>query len=302
MTRPPAHAAPENRLLASLPAPARARLKPHLQPVQLERRETLFRVHEPLRVAYFPVNAVVSFVSHLESGEQLEVGLVGHDGLVGTSVFPGITAMSCDGVVQIPGLAYRLSADVLRREVLADQSLYSAIGRFAQVLLVRSMQMSVCNMFHSVEQRCVRWLLSIHDLAAANDVPLTHELMATMLGAHRPTVTLVLRSLHKAGLIDEGRGHVVLKDRAGLEAVCCECYGVMRDEQGGFSGGDVFAHGCGCLVIQHTDATDALRQLWGELPSEGGNHDRASKNPVQRRASRPRSRRVPRNARPTPDL
>lgn len=231
MTRPPAHAAPENRLLASLPGPARARLKPHLQPVQLERRETLFRVHEPLRVAYFPVSAVISFVSHLESGEQLEVGLVGHDGLVGTSVFPGITAMSCDGVVQIPGLAYRLSADVLRREVLADQSLYSAIGRFAQVLLVRSMQMSVCNMFHSVEQRCVRWLLSIHDLATANDVPLTHELMATMLGAHRPTVTLVLRSLHKAGLIDERRGHVVLKDRTGLEAVCCECYGVMRDEQ-----------------------------------------------------------------------
>jgi CRP-like cAMP-binding protein len=139
--------------------------------------------------------------------------------------------MSCDGMVQVPGWAYRMGADELRRQLLTNQTLYSAIGRYAQVLLVRSMQMSVCNTFHSVEQRCVRWLLMVNDLLLHDDIPLTHDLIATMLGVHRPTVTLVLRSLHKSGLIDETRGHVRLRDRSRLEAMCCECYGVMRDEQ-----------------------------------------------------------------------
>jgi CRP-like cAMP-binding protein len=159
------------------------------------------------------------------------VAIVGRDGLAGTSVFPGVSAMSCDGVVQIPGTAQRIDADMLRREMLADETLYSTIGRFAQVLLVRSMQMSVCNMFHSVEQRCIRWMLTVNDLIGQDDIPLTHELIATMLGAHRPTVTVVLRSLHTAELIDETRGCIFLRDRQGLEAACCECYLAMRYEQ-----------------------------------------------------------------------
>lgn len=222
---------PGNRLLALLPPDVRARLKPHLQPVQLGRREVLFRAHERLRTAYFPDTAVVSFVSSLESGESLEVAIVGRDGLAGTSVFPGVSTMSCDGVVQIPGTAQRIDADTLRREMLADDTLYATIGRFAQVLLVRSMQMSVCNMFHSVEQRCIRWMLTVNDLIGHDDIPLTHELIATMLGAHRPTVTVVLGSLRAAGLIDETRGRILLRDRQGLEAACCECYLAMRYEQ-----------------------------------------------------------------------
>jgi CRP-like cAMP-binding protein len=146
-------------------------------------------------------------------------------------VFPGITAMPCDGVVQIPGFAQGISADVLRRELLADEALYFIIGRFAQVLLARSMQLSTCNMFHSVEQRCIRWLLTVSDLIDHVDIPLTHELMATMLGVHRPTVTLVLRSLHKAGLVNESRGRIEIRDRDRLAGACCECYGLMREEQ-----------------------------------------------------------------------
>ena len=221
----------ENRLLALLPPAVHARLLPHLQEVNLHRKEVLFRAHEPLRVAYFPTSAVISFVSTLESGDSLEVGLVGRDGLAGTAVFPGITMMSCDGIVQIPGVAQRISAEVLRQAVLGDEALYSTLGRFAQVLLVRSMQISVCNMFHSVEQRCIRWLLTVSDLINNGDVPLTHDLMATMLGVHRPTVTLVLRSLHAAGLVNESRGLIVIKDRGALEHACCECYRLMRDQQ-----------------------------------------------------------------------
>ena len=221
----------ENRLLASLPAALRARLAPHLQPVYLQRGEILFRAHEPLHTAYFPTTAVISLVSTLESGESLEVGLVGRDGFAGTSVFPGITMMSCDGIVQIPGVAERIGVEVLRAEAGADLTLYSRLCGFAQTLLMRSMQMSVCNVFHSVEQRCVRWLLTLDDLLANGDVPLTHDLMATMLGVHRPTVSLVLRSLHEAGLVNEKRGLILITDRTGLEAACCECYRVMRVDQ-----------------------------------------------------------------------
>ena len=220
-----------NQLLQLLPPAVMARLTPHLEPVHLEKKEVLFRAYDPLRVVYFPDCAVISFVSRLESGETLEVGLVGRDGLAGTAVFPGITTMSCDGIVQVPGLARRMSADVLRRELLASEELYSTIGKFAQTLLVRSMQMSVCNMFHPVEQRCIRWLLTVSDLIVQDEIPLTHELLATMLGVHRPTVTLVIRSLHRAGLVDEVRGQITIRDRARLAAACCECYRLMRDEQ-----------------------------------------------------------------------
>ena len=222
--------ASDNRLLALLPPQAIARLLPHLEVATLRRNDVLFRAHEPLKAAYFPTSAVVSLVSTLESGESLEVGLIGRDGLAGTPCFPAFT-MSCDAIVQIPGQALRIDADLLRREARSNEALYTTLARFAQVLLARSMQMSACNMFHSVEQRCVRWLLAVSDLIDGGDVPLTHDLMATMLGVHRPTVTRVLRSLHTAGLIGERRGVIVVRDRSGLQRVCCECYRAMRDEE-----------------------------------------------------------------------
>ena len=220
-----------NQLLTSLPPAAIERLTLHLQPVHLERNEVLFRAHEPLRTVYFPQTAIISLVSRLESGQALEVGLVGRDGLAGIAVFPGITTMSCDGVVQVAGWSLRMSANALRHEILADEALYSIVGRYAQTLLSRSMRMAACNMFHSVEQRCIRWLLTISDLTDHAAMPLTHDLIATMLGVHRPTVTLVLGTLRRAGLISETRGRVVIRDRRGLETACCECYRAMRDEQ-----------------------------------------------------------------------
>ena len=220
-----------NLLLQLLPPPLLARLNTYLEPVHLERKEVLFRAQEPVRVVYFPDCAVISFVSRLETGETLEVGMVGRDGFAATGVFPGITTMTCDGIVQIPGLARRMSADVLRREMQANEELHSILCRFAQTLLVRSMQMSVCNTFHSVEQRCIRWLLTVSDLIIENQVPLTHELLATMLGVHRPTVTVVIRSLQRAGLVEEVRGQITIVNRARIAEACCECYRLMRDEQ-----------------------------------------------------------------------
>jgi CRP-like cAMP-binding protein len=221
----------DNQFLAHLPPEVFGRLAPYLQPVRLEQQDVLFRAEEPLKTAYFPDTAVVSFVSRLESGQALDVGLVGRDGVVGTALVPGVTSMTCEGVVLIPGAAQRITADVLRRELLANEPLYSAVGRFVQVLLARSMQMSVCNAFHEIERRCTRWLLAVDDLIEGGEIPLTHERLATMLGVRRPTVTLVMGSLQRAGLIQERRGRIVIRDRSRLEAASCECYRVMRDEQ-----------------------------------------------------------------------
>jgi CRP-like cAMP-binding protein len=221
-----------NQFLAALSPVVLSRLTPHLEQVHLERNHLLFRAREPLTVVSFPTTAVVSLIARLESGQTLDVGLVGRDGLAGTAVLPGIaTTMSCDGIVSIPGLALQISADALRRESMTGQALAAAIGRFVQLLLVRSMQMSVCNAFHTVEQRCIRRLLAIDDLIAREDIPLTHEALATMLGVRRPTVTVVMRSLRDRGLIGEQRSRVRIRDRSGLHAACCECYQVMRDDR-----------------------------------------------------------------------
>jgi len=135
----------ENQLLAQLPPEVVARLAPYLDRVQLERQQVLFRAQEPLTAVYFPDTAVVSLVARLELGEALEVGLVGCDGIVGTPLISGIQTTTYDATVLVPGSARRLNADVLRRELLANVSLYSAIERFVHVLLVRSMQLSLCN-------------------------------------------------------------------------------------------------------------------------------------------------------------
>ena len=225
------HAYPANRVLEQLPAPTLDRLASHLHRVTLQRRDVLFRAHEPISSVVFPTTAVVSFVASLRTGETLEVGLVGRDGFAPTSVFPGMVAMTCDGVVQIPGEAYRVDAAVLRRELLHDEPLHAALGHHAELMLARCMQISMCNMFHPAEQRCIRWLLTVHDLTGRDDLPFTHELIATMLGVRRPTVSLVLGALHHAGLVKEARGHIQFLDRPGLEQACCECYRAMRADR-----------------------------------------------------------------------
>ena len=219
-----------NRLLTSLAPEAFGRISPYLDLVDLHRRDILFRAHDLLRFVYFPLTTVISLVGSVDSGATLEVGLVGHDGIAGTAVLPGgTTTMPCDGIVQIAGKAYRMDAEVLRREVALDRTLHTALTWYIDVLLGRSMQMLLCNNLHSVEQRCIRWLLTISDLVDADEVPLTHDLLATMLGVRRPTVSVVLRTLQRSGLIEEKRGRLGIRDRAGLEAAGCECYAVLNE-------------------------------------------------------------------------
>jgi CRP-like cAMP-binding protein len=221
----------ENQLLMLLPREARVRLASHLEIVHFERHQVLCHAHEALTHVYFPTSAVVSLVSRVESGHTLEVALIGREGVVGVGVCPGVDTMACDAIAQIAGDAYRLDAHVLHREFMADSSIYPAFARYAELLFVRCVQMAACNMFHAVEQRLVRWLLMVHDLTGHDEIPVTHELVAAMLGVHRPTVTLVLGTLHRTGVIHEERGRILVSDRARLERSCCECYGVLRAEQ-----------------------------------------------------------------------
>jgi CRP-like cAMP-binding protein len=220
-----------NWLLASLPPPAAAHLTPQLERIRLDRKQVLFRAHERLAHAYFPTTAIVSLVGTLGSGETLEVGVTGRDGVAGAIAMPDVDSMPFEGIVQIPGIAYRLDAGRFRQALTNLEPLSAAVGRYVHLLLVRSVHMHLCNVFHPVEQRLIRWLLTVSDLLATADIPLTHELLATMLGVRRPTVTLVVGSLQRAGLIEEMRGRITIRDRERLESACCDCYGVMCAQQ-----------------------------------------------------------------------
>jgi hypothetical protein len=142
-------ARPRNLLLAQLPPAVLARLRPRLSQVHLRKKELLFRAQEPPRTAYFPITAVISLVTTLESGQSL----AGREGIAGAPMHAGMTSMSCDGIVQIEGVAQRIPVDVLRHEVLKDERWSATLGQYAHLTLVRSQQISACNMFHPVEQR-----------------------------------------------------------------------------------------------------------------------------------------------------
>ena len=180
---------------------------------------------------YFPTTAVISLVGTLDSGATLEVGLTGRDGIAGAVALPNFDSMPCDGIVQVRGVAHRLDVAMFRQALKGFEPVAVLVARYAHLLLVRSMQMQLCNTFHPVEQRLNRWLLTVSDLLASAEVPLTHELLATMLGVRRPTVTLVVGSLQRARLIEEKRGQITIQDRGRLEAACCGCYRLMCEQQ-----------------------------------------------------------------------
>ena len=220
----------ENRLLALLPAEVRKRLAPGLERVHLELGKTIFRSHDPLNAAYFPEAGVISVLTRLHEGETLEVGLIGSDGMAGISLLPGVNWMPCDGVVVVPGTALRLSAEAFKQEARRPGPFHDLMCRYAYALFVEGIQAAACNNFHSLKERCLRWLLMMNDLAG-DEFLLTHEVLSTLLGARRPSVTLVARALQRSHLIDYRHGRMRIRDRRGLEAAACECYQVIRDER-----------------------------------------------------------------------
>lgn len=220
---------PANKLLASLPAEDFQRIAVHLKRVPMLARQVLYRQGAPIDSIYFPGGGACALIKATEDGHMTEIAVVGTEGAVGTGVFFGLNHAPCDVIVQMPApFAEVMPAQAFALEMERRGALHNRVIRYNQALMMQLMQSTACNGLHSAEERCARWLLSSHDRAGQDEFHFTHEFVATMLGVRRPTVTLVAGSLQAAGLIEHRRGRVKILDRAGLEAVACECYRVTR--------------------------------------------------------------------------
>ena len=217
-----------NRLLASLPAADLAALRPHLRIATLELRDVLFEQEKPIRAVWFPETAVVSLTSTLREGGTVEVGTAGREGIAGLEVFLGDETSTVRAIVQINGTAYRMDAATFSRLSCSAGPFHLALLRYTQAFMTQVAQTAACNGAHFVEQRCARWLLMTHDRVDGDELPLTHEFLAFMLGVRRAGVTLAMRALQDAQLVRYSRGHVTITDREGLERASCECYGTVR--------------------------------------------------------------------------
>ena len=218
-----------NRLLASLPSADYERILPDLKTVPTKVKQVLHKQGEPRRHVYFPNDGVCSMVTVMLDGSMVEVATIGHEGVVGINAFLGMNTTTGTTLVQVgDGTAVRMGIAPFRREPDRRDVFHEVVGRYAQALVATMMQSVACNTLHQLQQRCCRWLLMTHDRVDGNEFGLSHEFLAVMLGARRPTVTLVAGSLQKAGLISYKRGRVKILDRGGLEDLSCECYVRIR--------------------------------------------------------------------------
>jgi CRP-like cAMP-binding protein len=217
-----------NRLLAALEPDDFACLEPHLQIMNLEQDQVLYEAGDTFRHAYFPHDTVVALIAVLKDGRSAEMAVYGHEGVIGL-IGSMVTHQSFGRyVVQAPGTASRIDMERMREVISSRPKILQLVLRFGEAMMARVLQNVACNAVHSAEERCCRWILSIHDRLDRNTLPLTHEFLADMLGVQRSTISTVTRALQKAGLIKQGRGLITVTDRAGLEAATCECYGIVR--------------------------------------------------------------------------
>ena len=232
-TRPsPLHSPDQNQLLAALPADDFAAIAAHLERVPLPLGHMLYEPGTQLRHAYFPTTSIVSLHYVTESGASAETAGVGNEGVVGVSLFMGGDTTPSSAVVQTAGHAYRLDRHVLLQEFRRAGALQRLLLRYTQALMTQMAQSAVCNRYHSVEQQLCRWLLLTVDRVPDRELVMTQELVASMLGVRRESVTEAAGNLQNLGYIRYRRGHIAVLDRKGLETRSCECYGVVKKELG----------------------------------------------------------------------
>ena len=219
----------QNDLLAALPAADYQRLLPDLELVPLPLGMAVYESGGTLDYVYFPTDCIVSLLYVLEDGASAEIAVVGHEGLVGIALFMGGESTSSRAVVQSAGSAYRLASKVLKKE-FEYGPLQHLLLRYTQALITQMAQTAVCNRHHSVEQQLCRWLLLSLDRLPLDELSMTQELIANMLGVRREGVTEAAGKLQTAGLIQYNRGHIKVLDRPKLEERVCECYAVVKRE------------------------------------------------------------------------
>jgi CRP-like cAMP-binding protein len=217
----------DNALLASLAPEALRQLLPVMMPVRLEKGDVLAQQDAPVRAAYFPVSGVISFLSVLGDGRQVEVGIVGSDGVAGAPVFDQ-THSPVAAVVQLPGEAFRIDRESQARALELAPDLHRLMLEYSASLLAMTVQSSACSRFHSAHHRLARWLLMFHDRVPGDEIPVTQAYAADLLGVYRPTVTNAAKVLEEAGAIGGSRGRFRVLDRTALEAAACECYERMQ--------------------------------------------------------------------------
>lgn len=222
----------QNRILAALSEPEARRLSSHLQEVSFPEKHVLQRAGDRVRLVYFPTGGVFSITAVLPDGALVESATIGDEGIVGIEPFLTEDATALGEVIlQVPeGTAWKLDVSVFRQEVEQRGTLARLVARYTQVLLAQTMQACACSAHHQVQDRCAKWLLLTHDRMHTDEFRLSHEVLAMMLGATRPTVTMVARALQAAGLITYTYGRVTVRDREGLERAACSCYATLRTQ------------------------------------------------------------------------
>ncbi len=219
-----------NRLLALLPRKVFERLRPHLEPVVLKNRQSLYQACKPIGFVYFIETGVGSLVNTMVNGDASEVGTIGNEGIVGLPVVLEDERAPTSVYVQVPGSGLRMKASVLKKEMTRSVSLRTVMHHYTHAFFNQVAQSAACNQFHSLEQRCSRWLLMTRDRMDSDTFMLTQEFLAMMLGVQRTGVSAAAGALQRAGLVSYKRGNVVILDRRGLEKRSCECYGVSKRE------------------------------------------------------------------------
>ena len=220
----------ENRILSSLPASTISRLVPHLFPVDLPINLTLHEPGKTVDYVYFLEDGICSIVATMESGMSVEVGMIGRDGFVGVPSVLGVSHSPNRRFMQFSGYGYRVKAQILSELSDASAPLRLSLLRSVHGLMVQTAQTAACNRLHDLPKRLARWLLMCRDRVRTDELAITQELLAIMLGTRRSSVTVAVGTLQKAGLITYTRGHVAIRNRAGLEDAACECYMVVRRE------------------------------------------------------------------------
>jgi len=226
----PARSPRQNRLLAALPEPDYRALVPHLEAMAMPLGLAVYESGGAQGYVYFPVDSIVSLLYVLENGASTEIAVTGNEGIVGISLFMGGETTPSRAVVQSGGHGYRVRAAVLKRQFESGGETQHLLLRFTQALITQMTQTAVCNRHHAVVQQLCRWLLLMLDRLPSDDVQMTQELIANMLGVRREGVTEAAGKLQAEGLIEYRRGHIKVLDRPGLEASVCECYSVVRRE------------------------------------------------------------------------
>lgn len=220
----------QNHLLAALPTEIQQRIFPHLDLIPVPLGKVLVEAGQTLDHVYFPTDSIVSLLYEMEDGASAEIAVVGNEGLVGVAVFMGGESTLTRAIVQSAGFAYRLTGPRINKEFNRHGDLLLLMLRYTQSLITQMSQTAVCNRHHSIDQQLCRWLLLSLDRLSGNELKMTQELIANMLGVRREGVTEAAGKLQKLGAIEYHRGHITVLDRPKLEKLSCECYAVVKKE------------------------------------------------------------------------